>query len=267
MEPLLPPARIWQWDFSVCLWKIDVLLMHRGAEVGVKERLHCGKKMWAQRVMMPWKERLSVHCTLFVCWVLMWPSVWTEWLAPQPTETLKKERQLLQSGSCTNNGKVWRLCALRLYTLATAVPVGATFLNPPHLNAFEGPLGAYCHVDFAVPVGVEALSGSRAFRSHSPTGMKNPFFGCTWKREKHWTLNRAHSCRGTHSVFSHTRTSTNLKMIERLQFSEHHRVITVLFVSHSFHFNIPHCSTFKQYIQNTQYTYNNNDNNNNTFYL
>lgn len=138
----------------------------------------------------------------------MGPSVWTECLGPQPTESLKKERQLLQSGCCTNNGKVWRLCALRLYTLATAVPVGATFLNPPHLNAFEGPLGAYCHVDVAFPVGVEALSGSRAFRSHSPTGMKNPFFGCTWKREKHWTLNRAHSCRA-HILYSVTHTHFN----------------------------------------------------------
>lgn len=64
------------------------------------------------------------------------------------------------------------------YNLATAVPVSATFLNSPLLNAFEGPLGAYCHVDVAVPVGVEALSGSWAFRSHCPTGMKNPFLGC-----------------------------------------------------------------------------------------
>lgn len=78
-----------------------------------------------------------------------------------------------------SKGKVLCLCALRLYTLATALPVGASFLDPPHLNAFEGPSGANCHVDVAVPVGVEALSGSWAFRAHSPTGMKNPFFGCT----------------------------------------------------------------------------------------
>lgn len=79
------------------------------------------------------------------------------------------------------------MCALRLYTLATAVPVGAGFLDPPRLNAFEGPSGAYCHVDIAVPVGVEALSGSRAFRSHSSTGMENPFFGCIRRTRKEKT--------------------------------------------------------------------------------
>lgn len=92
------------------------------------------------------------------------------------------------------------MCALRLYTLATVVPVGASFLDPPRLNAFEGPSGAYCHVDIAVPVGVEALSGSRAFRSHSSTGMKNPFFGCIWrtwgkkkkqKKKQHLTVNKS----------------------------------------------------------------------------
>lgn len=71
------------------------------------------------------------------------------------------------------------VCALWFYPLGTPVPVGATFVNPPHLNAFERPLGSHCHVDVTVPVEVQALCGSRALRSHSPTGMKNPFFGCT----------------------------------------------------------------------------------------
>lgn len=68
---------------------------------------------------------------------------------------------------CTDVGK--------LYTQAAALPVGASFLNKPHLDAFEGPTGADCHVDVAVPIGVEALRGSRAFRAHTATGMKNPF--------------------------------------------------------------------------------------------
>lgn len=68
------------------------------------------------------------------------------------------------------------VCVLRGFIL---LPEGASFLDPPHLNAFERPSGANCHVDVAVPVGVEALCGSWAFRAHSPTGMKDPFFGCT----------------------------------------------------------------------------------------
>lgn len=71
-----------------------------------------------------------------------------------------------------------------LSALAAALPVGASFRDPPHLNAFEGPSGADCHVDVAVPVGVEALSGCWAFRARSPTGMENPFFGCRRKKEK-----------------------------------------------------------------------------------
>lgn len=72
-----------------------------------------------------------------------------------------------------------RVNCLHKYALKAAVsPVRAGFWDPPHLNAFEGPPGADCHVDVAAPVGVEALSGSRALGTHSPTGVKNPFFGC-----------------------------------------------------------------------------------------
>lgn len=63
-------------------------------------------------------------------------------------------------------------------TVATPVPVGTAFFNLPPLNAFQWPLRGNCHTDIALPVGIEALSGSRAFRSHGPAGVKDPFFGC-----------------------------------------------------------------------------------------
>lgn len=63
-------------------------------------------------------------------------------------------------------------------TLATAVPVGPAFRNLPLLNAFQRPLSGNCHTDIALPVGIEALSGRRALRSHGPAGVKDPFFGC-----------------------------------------------------------------------------------------
>lgn len=145
---------------------------------------------------------------------------------------------------CTNNGKFWCLCAERLYTLASVLPVGASFWDPPHLNAFEGPSGAYCHVDVAVPVRVEALSGSRAFGAHSPTGMKNPFFGCTWrKKQQQQTFNTSqsnHTAAEAHTLYSGSCTFKQTKKQEThvLKSSVHHRFIT-LFVSHSFHITFP----------------------------
>ena len=62
--------------------------------------------------------------------------------------------------------------------IATAVPVGAAFHDLPLLNAFQRPLSGNCHADIVFPVRIEALSGSRSFRSHGPTGVKDPFFGC-----------------------------------------------------------------------------------------
>lgn len=64
------------------------------------------------------------------------------------------------------------------------VPVGAALLNPPHLDALEGPLGADRHVDVAVPVGVVALAGGRAFGSHRPAGVEDPLFGCRRRKKK-----------------------------------------------------------------------------------
>lgn len=66
-----------------------------------------------------------------------------------------------------------------LLTAAAALPVGAALLDPPHLDAFEGPLGAHCHVDVTVFVEVEALAGGGAFGSHRPAGVENPHLGRT----------------------------------------------------------------------------------------
>lgn len=63
-------------------------------------------------------------------------------------------------------------------TLATRVPVGAALHHLPLLDAFERPLRANCHAHVVFPVGIEALGGSRAFGSHGPAGVKDPFFGC-----------------------------------------------------------------------------------------
>lgn len=62
---------------------------------------------------------------------------------------------------------------------ATASPEGAALLDLPHLDAFEGPLGAHRHVDVALPVGVEALAGGRTLGSHRPAGVESPHLGRT----------------------------------------------------------------------------------------
>lgn len=76
--------------------------------------------------------------------------------------------------------------------LTSVLPVAASFWDPPHLNSFQKTPGSYCHINIAVPVGIDALTWCWAFRSCSSTGVKDPFI-CVQRKCKYnffWGLKR-----------------------------------------------------------------------------